>query len=299
MNFSSLLVFAVGMVWCSAGITVLSARRKNCSIPHFYFLGSLWAAFILGLYLFVSGEGAMLRIAQWPLITMIACGAAVNGLGQAVIMWNLKSGSSALVYAIPQLGFIIPFLASGLFWGEKITWLNLTGVLIEACAIILLFTNGKDRSPDMAAERKRLLIALGAFLLLGFSQLFYIYPSLPQNAALKLPASASSFFSLFTNMLSFLVIMLSGKKNLPVSWRIQIPFSLAWGTIAAAAFFILFHTFRLMGENGQAGLVYPIASSTEILLFTLFTRVRLKERLSNRQFVALTVIVIGIFMIKL
>ena len=34
MNLSSLLVFVVGMVWCMAGITVLTARRKNCSIPH-------------------------------------------------------------------------------------------------------------------------------------------------------------------------------------------------------------------------------------------------------------------------
>lgn len=298
MNLSSLLVFVVGMVWCMAGITVLTARRKNCSIPHFYFFGSLWAAFILGLFMVLSGDAAQLRFAQWPLIAMTAGGAVVNGLGQATIMWNMKSAGCALPYTIPQLGFIIPFLAAGLFWGEKITWMNLTGVFLEACAILAVFPK-QNGTAENSREFRRILIALGAFLMLGISQLFYIYPSLPRNAALKLPESASAFFTLFTNALSFMIILLTGKKTCPVSWKVQLPFSFAWGTVAATAFFILFMTFRLMGEKGQAGLVYPVASSVEIILFTLFTRFALKEKLTWKQIVALAVIVIGIFMVKL
>ena len=298
MNPANLLVFVVGSIWCAAGVTVVSARRKGCSIPWFYFLGSLWAAAILGLYMLCSGEAAQLRIAQWPLVAMISGGAVVNGIGQAVIMWNLKSGGCALVYAIPQLGFILPFLASGLFWGERITWLNLLGVIVEAVAILSVFPRG-SRDPDDSREAKRILVALGALLLLGTSQLFYLYPSLPRNAELKLPASASAFFTLAANMVSFLVITLAVKKKEAVPWKFQLPLSLLWGTVAATAFFVLYITFQLMAEQGMAGLVYPVASSTEIVLFTLFTRIRFRERLSLRRSLALAAIVVGIFMIQL
>ena len=277
---------------------MVSARRTGCSIPWFYFLGSLWAALILGGYMLCSGEAAELRGAQWPLVAMISGGAVVNGIGQAVIMWNLKSGGCALVYAIPQLGFILPFLASGLFWGERITWLNLLGVIVEAVAILSVFPRG-SKSADDSREARRILIALGALLLLGTSQLFYIYPSLPRNAELKLPASASAFFTLGANMVSFFVITLAVKKREAVPWKSQIPLSLLWGTIAATAFFVLYVTIRVMGEQGAAGLVYPVASSTEIVLFTLFTRIRLREKLVLRQILALAAIVVGIFMIQL
>ncbi len=228
---------------------------------------------------------------------MLAAGSLINGIGQATIMLNLKSGGCAFVYAIPQLGFIIPFLYSGIFWGEQITVLNLLGIITVAIAILLVVP-GRQPESEKSPEFRRIMIALTAMLMLGVSQIFVLFPSLPQNAAIKISPITSSFIIMMTTTVCFAILIPVSRSNHKIEIRKLLRYCFLWGSFAAASALILFWAFRLMSLHGQAGVVFPIACSSEIIIYTVFTRVKLKEKLNARQLISLTAIILGIFMIK-
>lgn len=72
-----------------------------------------------------------------------------------------------------------------------------------------------------------------------------------------------------------------------------------WGICAAVCYATLLPTLRMFGEMKQSGLVFPIGISMTILLFTVFTVIRFREKLSPAQWSAFAAVTAGILLVKL
>lgn len=302
MNIEFLSVLLLASLWVGIGITVARARRDDCSIRKFYFTGSLWASLLLGIFLLISGESIRIDSANLPALIAFSVASLLNGIGQALTMLNLKGGASALAYAIPLLGFVLPFIWSGIFLGEHMTGMNIAGLVMTAFAVVLAIPQARKTHPAAAASGMgimRLLTALAAMIILGFSQIFMIYPTLPQNAQMHIPSSFAAFVVLLTNTIVFGMAILFRGSSHNAPFRRVLTYGLFWGGLAVLSYLVLFLALRLMGKHAQAGIVFPVACAMTIVGFSIFSRVWLKEILSRRQILALAAIIVGIFMIKL
>ncbi len=299
MRTDFLFVFILGLIWTGIAITVTLARQSDCSIRKFYFSGSIWATLVLGIMVLVNGDFHCNSSAWLTALGVLATASLLNGLGQAVMMYNLQSGGCALAYAIPQLAFLVPFLWSGLFGGEKISFLNIIGIVVVAVAIVVSMSGKNDDSQKVKMKPRRIIISLVSMLILGSSQVFMIYPSLPQNAEIKLSPTLSAFVILLTSTICFGLVILTNKSQHKANMKKVISYGVAWGSLATASYLTLFFTLKLLGSHGQAGIVFPIGCSTSIVLFAFFTRFKLKEHLCKRQIAAIAAIIVCIFLIKL
>ena len=296
MNTGYWLLAALGAAWTAIAVVVSEGRRRDCPVPQFYFTGSLVAVLLLAAP--AGAEG--LRGIFAPEARLAVCcfffGSILNGAGQAVSMMNLKQGGRALAYAIPQQAFLFPYLWSIAFWGQHISVVSVAGIgMIVAAVFYLSVTRSGDRSAALSA--RRVAAALSAMTLMGASQIVLITPT-RFAAAQTLPRLPAACVILGANALFFLVWSSIRPRGFG-AFRLYLPFGAAWGVCAAISYFILLSALGMLGKIGQSGIVFPVGAGTLILLYSLFTVVRYRERLDRKRRCAFAALVCGIFLAKL
>lgn len=296
MNSTWLLVVLLGALWGAIAITVSEGKARECPVQQFYFVGSLVAVAILLILAGRAGVRAIFSPGARLAVCCFAAGSFFNGAGQAISMMNLKRGGRALAYAIPQQAFLFPYLWSIAFWGQRLSILSVGGIVLIVCAMFYLaMTRSADRSSSLPL--RRIAVALLAMLLLGASQIVIISAA-RSDTAQTLSKFASSSVILGANALFFLVWSLINRRGF-AALRLYLPFGALWGVCAAASYCVLLTTLEVLGKNHQEGIVYPLGSSILILLYSIFTIVRYREKLNWRQIFAFAVLVCGIFCAKL
>ena len=296
MNCGWLLVVLLGLVWTAVGVTVSEGRRRDCPVPQFYFFGSLTAVAILLWFAGGVGVRAVFAPEQRLAVCCFFVGSILNGAGQAISMMNLKQGGRALAYAIPQQAFLFPYLWSLVFWGQRASALSVAGLAMIVCAIFYLgATRSADRSTSLPPGR--IAAALLAMLLIGASQIVIISAS-RLEAAHGLSKFAASGVILGANAAFFLIWSLIRRSGFG-AFRLYLPFGALWGVCAAASYCVLFMALETLGREHREGMVFPLGSGILILLYSLFTVVRYREKLNLRQICAFAALVCGIFCAKL
>ncbi|MBQ9338282.1 MAG: hypothetical protein IJS14_13405 [Lentisphaeria bacterium] len=303
MNNAYLLLGLLCLLWTLVAIVLSEAKQRGASVDHFYCFGSTTAVILLllagytvnGLDNFFAPE---YRVA---LLCFIAA-ALFNGSGQALCMSNLQQGGRALAYSIPQLAFLLPYTWSLVFWREHLSWHGVAGVLMIAAALLYLATrrSAKDGDPvhSSALEPKRILIAFAAMFLIGGGQILMSTPTRFSAGSRLSPWSGACILQA-ANALFFLGRSLIVRGITRPQLKCSLRGGLLWGLFAAASYATLLPTLRLLGEMKQAGLVFPVGSSMTILLFSGFTVIRFREKLTLRQWAAFAAVVAGIFLVNL
>lgn len=296
MNTGYLLTVALGAVWTAIAIIVSECRQRDCPPMQFYFAGSLVAVTILAC---LTGTDSLRAVFAADSRTAACCfflGSILNGAGQAISMMNLSRGGRALAYAIPQQAFLFPYLWSIAFWDQRVNAVSAAGMtLIVAAVFYLSVTRSGDRSAALPA--RRIAVALLAMTLMGTSQIVLIAPT-RFAAAQTLPRLSAACVILGANALFFLVWSLIRPRGFG-SFRTYLPFGAAWGVCAATSYCILLLVLEKLGKIGQSGIVFPIGAGILILLYSLFTVVRYREKLNWRRRCAFAALVIGICLVKL
>ena len=290
------LVILLGVVWSAVAVIVSEGRRRGCPVPQFYFAGSLTAVLILSALCGADGLRSIFSVDTRPAALCFFVGSVFNGAGQALSMMNLKQGGRALAYAIPQQAFLFPYLWSIAFWNQHISVVSAAGLaLIVAAVFYLSMTRSGDRSTSLPASR--IAVALLAMCLIGTSQIILITPT-RFAAARTLPLLPAAWVILGANASFFLVWSLIRPQGF-VSFRLYLPFGVGWGVCAAASYGILLSALKVLNEINQSGIVFPVGAGILILLYSLFTTVRYRERLNWRQTCAFIALVCGIGCVKL
>ena len=303
MDKAYLFLAFLGILWTLVAIILSEAKQRGASVNHFYCFGSTIAVLLLFLAGYsVQGLNNVFAAQYRSALFCFIAAALLNGSGQALCMSNLKQGGRALAYSIPLLSFLLPYGWSLVCWGEPVAWRGIAGVLLIAAALFYLATRrtakDEEHAHSSALEPKRILIAFASMVLIGSGQILMSTPSRfsaesllsPWSGACVLQASNAFFFlgrSLCTKGVTF--------PQLKCSLRAGI----LWGFCAAACYATLLQTLRLLGEIKQAGLLFPVGNSMTILLFTAFTAVRFREKLTVAQWAAFAAVVAGIFLVKL
>ena len=297
MSIGYLLLLALGICWTFVAIILSEAKSKNCSIFAFYCIGSFLATLILLLW---SGLPLLKELILPEKRFAVGCFAICsifNGIGQGITMWNLKKGGRALAYAIPQLSFLLSFVWSIFFWAQQLNWRSASGIVMIVTAIMFLSMHRQQKN-NSELELKRIFISIGAMMLCGISQILLITPTQLPSAVALTPLSGACVIQA-SNAIFFLILLLCQKKQERFGIKSAVKYGIYWGIFASCAYCILFSTLRILGQIGQSGIVFAVGSSMTILLFTGFTVIRFREKLSLAQWGAFVAVGVGIFLVKL
>ena len=291
----------LGFLWTAVAVIVANARQKGISVFHFYMSGSLFSFLIfLGLNLFL-GLDDILSPAKRQAVLIFMLGSLLNGLGQSLVMYNMKKGGRALAFAIPQLAFILPYTWSILFWGEKFSLAGGTGLICITAPICFLAMKKSDTAAgnvSSSLDFKRILLSFAAMLIIGSGHIGMSLPTQlpPEN---RLPVLNGAMVMVGTATLFFLIAALLTRMDFAAEVKKSWKYSLAWGIGAVVSNGVMLYTLELMGRYNKAGIVFPISCCTLIMMFTIYAAWRFRERLSVSQVAAFAAIIAGILLVKM
>lgn len=296
-----LLLFLLGFCWASAGAAVAVARHEKCSVWTFYFTGSLAAALMSWGLLVFGSTPDFSGLFYMPVVLYIAAAAFFNALGQAVTMYNLSAGGRSIAFAIPQTCFLIPFIFAICFWGENLSFWSAAGIICIAGAILINGWKKDDKKDaDSSIGRRRLLIGVLAALIVGLSQLMLLFPSrmAGEEAARAMQFRVPLLLSFSVLFYGVGIFIFHGKLYKEYFSAKVYKWGLLWGIAAIFSYIVLFMALDLMSRHGQSGIVFAVACSVNIVLFALFSGIRMKEKLSFQQLCSIMMIVAGIISVK-
>lgn len=294
-----LLLPLLGGVWTLVSVIVIRAREAGVHPVVFYFAGTTVSTVLCGLALFLPGmEPLDLSVpGAWAVLGCFAAASLLNALGQSVTMYNLKSGGRALAVAIPQLSFLFPFFCAMLFWGEPADFRRILGVAVIASAVFLSSYGSPKKDVPGQWNLKRLGFSLITVVLAGMSQTTLVMSSHLYGS--PVPAMLKTFVYIVTAALFFGVLTLFEirKTGFPALGKLK--FGGLWGIVATISNLMLFYCVDLFTRRGQSGIVYAVACASLMVFIMLYTRFRLKEKLTFLQNLAALGMIAGVLMVRL
>lgn len=272
----------------SSGRNILSKNISDFSLGTKKFYLSQAIIFFSGsLVLMIFGTD----FSSISLITVLY--AIIYGLLLIAAQWcytvALKGGKTAVCSTVYSLGFIFPTLSGCLFWNEKVTLVNLIGVLMVIPAIIVSGMKSSDSKIENDSYIIPLVIAMLSSGGLGIMQKVQQFSQYPEQkgvfvfVAFALSGIISLLFALFAKADSKDI---SSKKYIAAS-----------GTGICFATCNLLNT-TLAGKLDSA-VFFPSLNIGSILLSLFLGLIIYKEKLTKKDLVVLGLGVISILLINL
>lgn len=294
-----LLLPLLGGIWTLVSIIVIRAREAGVHPVVFYFAGTTVSTILCGLALFLPGtETPDLSVpGTLPVLGCFVVASLLNASGQAVTMYNLKSGGRALAVAIPQLSFLFPFFCTMLFWGEPADFRRILGVAVITLAVFLSSYGSPKNDVPGQWNLKRLGFSLITVVLAGMSQTTLVMSAHLYNS--PVPGMLKTFVYIVTAALFFGILTLFEirKSGFPALRKLK--FGGLWGIVATVSNLLLFHCVELFTRQGRSGIVYAVACASLMVFIMIYTRFRLKEKLTFLQNLAAVGMIAGVLMVRL
>ncbi|MBQ7694027.1 MAG: hypothetical protein IJT50_02785 [Lentisphaeria bacterium] len=294
-----LLLPLLGGIWTLVSIIVIRAREAGVHPVVFYFAGTTVSTVLCCLASFLPGMAPVdfSLPGTLPVLGCFAAASLLNASGQAVTMYNLKSGGRALAVAIPQLSFLFPFFCTMLFWGEPADFRRILGVAVITLAVFLSSYGSPRNDVPGQWNLKRLGFSLITVVLAGMSQTTvvmssYLYGS-PVSGMLK------TFVYIVTAALFFGILTLFEIRRTGFPALRKLKFGGLWGIVATVSNLLLFYCVELFTRQGRSGIVYAVACASLMVFIMIYTRFRLKEKLTFLQNLAALGMIAGVLMVRL
>lgn len=296
-----LLILLIGGIWTLVSVIVIKGRHEGCSSEAFYLVGNIVSVFFC-LFSFLFPGIDMDDLSQPGKAEVLICFAAaslLNGIGQAVTMYNLKAGGRTLAVAIPQMAFLFPFLGGMLFWNEPVSSVRICGVLVIALAV-LATTLGRVQPQGNGGvwDLSRLYLALLAAGLLGCSQLIVVMAGYCWPEGMLSNMTRTFFYMLSAVAFFGGMFFRKAQKN----WRVlkkSLKWGAVWGIVATFSNLLLFFCVERFTQNNQSGIVYATGGAVLMVGIACYTRIVLKEKLAVAQYIGLVGMIAGLLMARL
>lgn len=311
-----LCLIATGAIaWVYIGIVYSLAARKgrpSDDIMLFYGLtgilinGVVYAA----VQLTGRGFGPVRPVpADVPPLTMalIAALLLVSGIAnycQIITMSHaMRKGPNGVIWSITQSGMIFPFLMGILIFGVKLTPALLAGMLLIISSIVI-FGVVRYAGGAKGEGGNWFLFAVFAFLSVGLNQI-------TANLASYLPHGQEINGPFRTMMLMCGIALSWGVYVLPSrtrrarlliaeQFRRALPYGASVAAVAAPAmFFLMFPGLDALKNLGLGSIGYPVAVTSCIVGFVVYSVVFLREKPTLLQIAGLLIALAGIVCISL
>ena len=295
-----LLLLLVGEIWTLVVILVVKGIRNGISHVFFYFIGNVVSVCCLLFCFLFSGRGVekITQPGQWAVLSCFVLGSLLNGSAQAVTMYNLRSGGSALTASIPQISFLLPFICGMIFWDEPVTVMRISGVLIIALSVCALAASRNDTRKNANWNAGKLLLALFSALLMGSSQLVVIMAGYMWPGSMLPNMTRTFYFMLSATVFFGVAAALELKKKGPPP-RESFKWAFLWGIVATVSNLLLFYCVERFTRTNQSAVVYAAGSAVMMVSFTLYSRFCLKEKPGFLQYCCLAGLIAGLLLSRL
>ena len=295
-----LLLLLLGTIWTFISVIAISGKRAGISSPVFYFIGNAVASLCCLLCFLLPGM-TMDDFTAPEKRTFLLCyifGSVFNGLGQAVTMYNLKSGGRAIALAIPQMAFLIPFICGIIFWDEPVNVIRVIGIFVIAAAVLAAGLCKKNAMEKNQWDNRRFCIALLSVALLGLSQVMVVMAGYICSGH-ELSNTTRTFFYMMVAAIFFGAISFFDIRQNGLPPRKSIKWGIIWGIIAPLSNMLLFYCLDLFARSNQSGIVYAVGAVLLMVGTCIYTRVFLKEKITLLQYAGVAGMLVGLLMVRL
>lgn len=203
--------------------------------------------------------------------------------GFVLFQWNTEHNGVVLTSIFMKLGLLVPMVLSVVAFGEKPTWMQLTGFCIAIAAIVLINLKNERGGSRLRWQLWGMLLMCG-----GSDAMSKVYEALG-------PAALGDRFLCYTFSVSMLLCvgLVLLKKERPGLREL-----LYGATVGIPNFFSAKFLLLALAEL-PAVVVFPSFSIATMLIVTLAGVVFFKERLLKLQWVALVAIVAALLLLNL
>jgi uncharacterized membrane protein len=279
------IVFAIITLvgWAVGDIFGALSSRKIGSISSFFWC-NLLALIITSFYIPFAGKVESVMLLLFAFILGL-----INAYGTLSYFRAMEKGIASLVGAIGGSSSVITVLFSLIFFGEKITFVQLIGIILAIVGVILVsldFSALARRKIGEVISDRSVRYALIPFFCWG------IY-----FAFIRIPAETLGWFWAYYPLnFSIFVLLPLGivKPNLPTDFadRRNNLYLLLFCLFITAAMF----AYNLGILSGYTSIVAPIAGSFPVL-FVILARFIFKDRLNRQQMAGIISALAGIVII--
>lgn len=298
--YDYLLLLLLGITWTFISVILISARRTGISSPMFYFIGNAVSALCCLACFLVPGMDMDDFTAPGKRMFLLCylASSLLNGMGQAVTMYNLKSGGRVLAISIPQMSFLMPFLWGIILYKEPAGWSRITGVLIIAAAVFVCAVSKGEPEEKGSWNIKRFYLALLSALLLGSSQISVVAAGY-RYAGMELSHMTRTFFYMLAALVFFGAISSFEIKKNGLPQLKSIKWGIIWGVVATFSNLLLFYCLDVFTQKNQSGIVYAVGATLLLIGSSIYTRVFLKEKMAPVQYAGVAGMIIGLLLVRL
>ena len=298
MKFTALLLtLLTGFAFASISMIVSRIAKDKISFFQFFTLSNLLASVMAWAILpdwdLVSG------VSWWKILLLTGSVGVVNTTSQAAYVCSFKWGHNGLSAAIRNTASMISMVFGLLVLHEKISIINGIGVVfvIASLAVIAIFGKKSTISSDL---KKWIPAVICSFLFSGFNQILLtgtvLLSETDRKAGVVIPCILAS-----VGISNFAAALIERKVHPADSkffgfdskvWRILV----CWSCAALLQYYLLMKALLYMREAAMASLAWPMLIGINVMSFSIFCRLRWKEKYPLTTVIGIAGCVLGIIL---
>ena len=279
-----LLIVIIGLSWCGVGIVMSQVANEKLSFTGFMGFSGIISSLLLWIfvpnYKLIATEG-LPDLSYMPFFLFV--GTLLSTVGFRIMNYAMKLGHHGATWTIGQSALIFPFFFSMIYYSEKPTTLNLIGVALALCSMVLLSKNSDENSEELVIDKSSnknnllwLITAFTALAFIGTQQIFYLIPfhwsdwTDRANLAAPIGAIASAGSNVVFNLL--------GDNDW--QWKKYWKKAVVLSVIAATSQVLLMIAINRFSAENRSGLLFPCAIGVCTMSFSFYSIFILKEKTS-------------------
>lgn len=270
------LPFTLGTIFlCGFGQVFAKESRSGVSSADYSFLFGIVVLLMFSAYWLVFRGDASFPLGTW---LSAAFAASLSGLAYVAYYESMRHGKISIVGTVAGAYAPWTVLLALIFLGESLGVFEGLAIALTVTSV-LLFTYASGNGDGQRTERKGLVLALCAFFLWGTSAV------LAKDVLGEIGNTNFLLVFALVNPAIWTVYWLGtskGKLHVPADGRTILVLSLVFLALGGITLYVSF-------DNGPVSIVSPVTNLYPIVT-VLVAKVRLKEKLTARQYIALAML---------
>ena len=285
----------VGVSWTVFGYVMGKAPRQDIKIPYLMICSSFLAFMVSVLIGLFIGFPKLSLFGYGISFGILVLSGIINYYQLDFMSLAMQKGPNGIIWSIIQSGFVFPFFMGVVFFDVPVNLLRFIG-LVSLLAALVLFGIGKNNNAGGSWK----LLAFGAFLATGLSQMLSNLPSYFQEAqsvhsvwrtaAVSVGMGLGGVIREIPRGKSFFSDLSSQCRRIRV-WNqcflLEMP-------ELAASFLLLYPGMDILAKAGIGSVAYPTMVGSCIIAFELFAVLILHEKRNIVQWIALALCLGGV-----
>ena len=286
-----------GFSVASISIIVSQVAKDKISFFQFFAISNLLASVTAWL---LFPNWALVSDVDWGKVLLITGSVGiVNTTLQAATVCSLKWGHNGLSVAIRNTSSMISMLFALIVLNEKISIINFCGVIlvIISLGVVAFFSRKDSISKDL---KKWIPAVLGSLLLSGAYQILMtstvILPDTTLKAGVIIPClmGASCLCNLIASQIERKFCH-QEQRCFHFEKRVWLLLGF-WVGVALLQYFLMVKALTFMKEAEMASLTWPMLIGLNVTIFSIFCRLKWKEKYPHVTIIGLVGCVLGIIM---